>query len=253
MTVLMRLIRGELLKLRTTQVWFWLLLGAVAVSLLAVIGPLATNGVHNGNDVAQMFAAATIGDVVLYVLGVLGITTEFRYQTITPTLLQTPSRWLLVGAKMITYAVVGAIYAAICLAMQLAVAVPWLNAKGVPYSLGSDHIPQTLIGVFITLALYGIIGLGFGALLKNQIVAVTVGVIFLVALQNLLLAIPGVKHAFPYMPGGAARAITSFGSDNARVNGVHLLSVGGGIVVLVLWAFVPALVGASYTLNRDIT
>jgi ABC-2 type transport system permease protein len=230
-----RLIRAEFLKLRSTQVWFWLLLAAVALSALFVIGPLASRGdIRTGSDVADMFASASIGYVVIFVLGVLGVTTEFRYQTITATVLATPSRWTLITAKMISYAILGLLYAAVCLIVQLAIAIPWLSAKNVHYSLSSDHIPHALIGVFVVLALFGIIGLGAGALLKNQIVAVTVGVIFLVALQNIFLAIPGVKHAYPYLPGGAVNAIVRVGASSDDYNGVHVLSTAGGVVMLLL-------------------
>jgi ABC-2 type transport system permease protein len=248
-----RLIRAELLKLRTTQVWFWLLIAALAISALFVVGPLASNQIHTSRDVADMFSNAGIAYVLTFVLGVLGVTTEFRYQTITPTLLATPSRWTLVTAKMITYAILGVLYAAACVLIELLIAVPWLSAKGIDYSLGSNGVPHALISVFVVLALFGIIGLGVGALLKNQIVAVTVGIVFLVVLQNILVAIPGVKHVYPYLPGGAAASIATVAGDNRSINGVGLLPTAGGVVVLLLWAIVPAVIGASFTLNRDIT
>jgi ABC-2 type transport system permease protein len=190
--------------------------------------------------------------VAVFVLGVLGVTTEFRYQTITPTVLGTPNRWALITAKMITYAVLGAVYAAICLLVQLAIALPWLSAKNIDVSLGSDHMPRALGGVFAVVALFGIVGLGVGALLRNQIVAVTLGVIFLLVLQNLLVVIPGVKHVFPFLPGGAVASILTITGDRTA-NGVELLSPGGGVVVLLAWAFIPAILGASITMNRDIT
>jgi ABC-2 type transport system permease protein len=248
-----RLIRAELLKLRTTQVWFWLLIAALAISALFVVGPLASNNIHTSRDVADMFSNAGIAYVLTFVLGVLGVTTEFRYQTITPTLLATPSRWTLVTAKMITYAILGVLYAAACVIIELLIAVPWLNAKGIDYSLGSNGVPHALISVFVVLALFGIIGLGVGALVKNQIVAVTVGIVFLVVLQNILVAIPGVKHVYPYLPGGAAASIATVAGDDRSVNGIGLLPTAGGVVVLLLWAIVPAVIGASFTLNRDIT
>jgi ABC-2 type transport system permease protein len=247
-----RLIRAEFLKLRTTQVWFWLLLAAVAIAGLFVIAPLASNGVQNIDDVADMFASSGTAYIPVFVLGVLSVTTEFRYQTITPTVLATPSRWALITAKMITYALVGAVYAAICLLVQLAIAVPWLSSKGIHVSLGSDHLPRALGGVFAVVALFGIVGLGAGALLRNQIVAVTVGVIFLLVLQNLLLIIPVVKHAFPFMPGGGVASILTITGDRTA-NDVQLLSPAGGVLVLLGWAFVPAILGASITMNRDIT
>jgi ABC-2 type transport system permease protein len=250
---MIRLVQAEILKLRTTQVWFWMLAAAVAISALLVIAPIASNDIHDGQDVAGMFGSAALAYLVIFVLGVLGVTTEFRYQTITPTVLQTPSRWAIVTSKMITYALVGVVYSAICLLIQLAIAVPWLNAKNVDYSLGSDGVPHALAGVFVVLALFGIVGLGIGALVRNQIVAVSVGVIFLLVLENIFVAIPGVKHVYPYLPGAAARAIVDVTARDETVNGITLLTTTGGVIVLLLWAFVPAILGAAYSMNRDIT
>jgi ABC-2 type transport system permease protein len=250
---MIRLVRAEFLKLRTTQVWFWMLMGTIAVSGLLVVGQIAPrDGVRTSDKVPELFASSSTAYLVVFVLGVLGITTEFRYQTITPTVLQTPSRWAIITAKMIAYAVAGAVYAAVAVATQLAVAVPWLKAKNVTVDFGNADVRHTIIGVFAVVALFGIVGLGVGALLRNQIVAVTLGVIFLLVLQNLLVVIPGVKHVFPFLPGGAVASILTITGDRTA-NGVELLSPGGGVVVLLAWAFIPAILGASITMNRDIT
>ena len=248
------LIRAEFIKLRTTQVWFWLLLAILAITAAITIGLCAShNGVKNSHDFAEMIMASQISFIVVFVLGILGVTTEFRYQTITPTVLATPSRWALVTAKMITYTILGAAYAAASLAIQLAIAVPWLRAKGVDFSLGESQVPRAMILVFCVVAFYGVIGLGWGALLRNQIVAVTVGIIFLLAIQHLLLAIPGVKHVYPYLPDGATQAILHLHGDDTSFNGVTLLQLPAGFIVLLLWAFIPAILGAGITMNRDIT
>lgn len=250
---MIRLIRAELLKLRSTQVWFWLLLGTLAIAALFVIGPLASSGgITSASDVPDIFIASSNTYLLVFVLGVLGVTTEFRYQTITPTLLQTPSRWAVVTSKMITYALLGVLYAAAAVILQLVIAVPWLAAKNIDVDWVGGAVRHDIIGIFGVLALFGIVGLGIGALLKNQIVAVVMGVIFLLVLQNIVSAIPGVKTVFPYLPGGAVDAIMVTGTDRT-INDVNLLPTWGGVVVLLLWAFVPALAGASFTLNRDIT
>ncbi len=251
---MIRLIRAEFLKLRTTQVWFWLLLGVVAVSALLIVAQLApSDGVQNVSDVPDMFASSSTAYIVVFTLGVLGVTTEFRYQTITATLLITPSRWAVVTAKMITYAILGVLYALVGVVTQLIVAVPWLSAKGIDVDYGSSDVVHAIVGVFAVVALFGIVGLGVGALLRNQIVAVVVGIIFLLVLQNILLAIPGVKKVWPYTPNGATQAILHTTGSSEVTDGVHLLSAGGGVVVLLLWAFVPAILGAAITMNRDIT
>jgi ABC-2 type transport system permease protein len=252
---MIRLIKGEFLKLRTTQVWFWMLMATIAVgALLAVAQVAPSDGIRTPEQVPDLFAgfAASPGYVILFTLGALGVTTEFRYQTITPTVLQTPSRWAIVTAKMITYAIVGVVYAVVALVSEAVVGVPWLNAKGVDIQWGDKDVRHAIIGTFVVLALFAIIGLGVGALLRNQIVAIVVGIVFLVLIENILLAIPVIKHLWPYTPNGATQAILyTHGSNEA--NGVHLLSTAGGVIVLLLWAFIPAIVGAAFSMNRDIT
>ncbi len=248
---MIRLVRAELVKLRTTQVWFWLLLASLAVSVLAAVAGLASDEVRKPADVATIFANANGGLAVAFVLGILGITTEFRYQTFTSTVLATPSRWAIVSAKLLTYALVGAAYAAIGIAVQLAIAVPWLSSKGIDLELGGDVAHATL-GLVLVFALFAVMGVGTGALLRNQVLAISVGLVFLLVINNLLGAIPGVKSAFPYTPEGAMIAII-YPAGNNGPEGVDLLSTVGGVIVLMLWALIPAALGAAVTLNRDIT
>jgi hypothetical protein len=190
---------------------------------------------------------------VVFVLGVLGVTTEFRYQTITPTVLTTPSRWALITAKMICYALTGALFALVCTVVQVLIAIPWLSAKGVHYSFGGDHILNALVAVFLAMVLMGLLGMGFGALVKNQIVAVSVGVIWLLILNQVLVVIPGVRVIYPYTPGGAGNALTTVTGSRHITDHVQLLPQAGGAVVLILWAVIAAVIGASLTMNRDIT
>jgi ABC-2 type transport system permease protein len=249
---MIRLVRAEFIKLRTTQVWFWLLVAVLAICVLVVLGSfLSAGAVTSKTDVPDVFASTNSASIAVFVLGVLGVTTEFRYQTITPTVLVTPSRWTLITAKMIAYALIGVAYALACVLVELAMVLPWLSARGISFDLGDPDLRRAIFGLFLVLALYGIVGLGVGALLRNQIVAVTVGVIFLLILENILLAIPGVRHAWPYLPAGAVAAILSHAREEQDV--VTILTPLGGVIVLVLWAFVPAIIGAAFTMNRDIT
>jgi ABC-2 type transport system permease protein len=253
---MIRLIRAEFLKLRTTQVWFWLLLGTIAVGALIAVASIApSDGIRSEQQVPDVFAgfASSPGYILVFVLGVLGVTTEFRYQTITPTVLQTPNRWAIVTAKMVTYTVTGAVYALFALLAEAAVGMPWLSARNLPVHLSESHVQHAIVATFGVIALYGIIGLGVGALLRNQIVAVVVGIVFLLVLENILLAIPVVKHAWPYTPEGAKAAILYTNGDNSPVDGVTLLGTWTGVLVLLLWSFVPAVIGAAISMNRDIT
>lgn len=248
---MINLIRAELRKLLSTQVWFWMLVLSVAITaLLVVVGFLNSSDIAN-SDVKDIFTTGLTSYIAAFVLGILGVTTEFRYQTITPTLLTTPSRWTLMAAKFLTYVVVGATMALACILTTLVIAVPWLSTRHVSYSFFGDGVAQRIIEVASIVGLFALIGLGFGAAVRNQIVAVTVGIVYLLVIENLLRVIPGVRHAYPYLPGGGIQAIIN--PSDVNDGGVHILGAAGGYAVLLLWAGVLTAVGAIYTLNRDIT
>lgn len=247
---MIRLFRAELIKLRTTQVWFWLLVATLGLGALTIIGPIASNRDLASSDVPQLFGNAATAYIAVFVLGVLILTTEYRYQTITPTLLTTPRRWQVVLAKGLTMVVVGAVYALATVLIQVAIGIPWLAARGVDIAAtGPDGVVVPVVKAFVVVVLYGLLGFGFGALARNQIVGVVVGVIYVVVLENLVVAIPGVKHAFPYLPGGGAAAI----GGTERINGVDLLPLWGGVAILVGWTVVLVVAGLSTSLRRDIT
>jgi hypothetical protein len=251
--MMLRLVRAEFLKLRSTQVWFWLLLASIALTLLGTIGQIAGS---NGDadlqaHVRDVFTSASGAYIALFVLGVLAVTTEYRYQTITPTVLATPSRWSIVGAKAIAYLLTGIAYGAVCLAVEFAVAVPWLHSRNIHAPL-ADQL-GAVAAVFGVVALMSLVGLGAGALMKNQIVAVSVGLVVLIVLENLIAAIPKVRHIWPYLPSGAITAMVTSTHADRRPHDLHLLPVWGGTLTLVVWALVMAGLGATITMRRDIT
>ena len=249
---MINLIRAEFRKLTSTQVWFWMFLLALGLTALFVIGPIASSSTASlQDDVRGVFLAPVAAYVGSFVLGVLGVTTEFRYQTITPTLLATPSRWTLMTAKMISYLLIGAIYAGTCVITTVAIAVPWLNAKGVDFSFGGDDIWGALFGVFAAVVLFSLLGLGFGALVRNQVVAVSVGVIWVLLAERLIFSIPGIRVLRPYLPVGGLDAITSPHEDVG--GGVELLGTAAGMAVILVWALIFAIGGAAFSMNRDIT
>ncbi len=247
------LVRAEFRKLFTTQVWFWLLLVSLGLTALNVLGSIlgSNNFQDEINNVHEILASARSAGVAAFVLGALSVTTEFRYQTITPTVLATPSRWTLITAKITSSVIMGIIYAFACSVICLAMALPWLSSDGISSPLSGNW--SAVIEAFVVVALYALLGLGAGALLKNQIVAVVVGLIFLVVIQNIVVAIPGVKHAYPYLPAGLENSIVLGAHADRTVNDVHLLPVWGGVVGFLIWGVGMAVLGAGITMNRDIT
>jgi len=250
---MINLVRAEFRKVFSTQVWFWMLVLSLGLTAAGVAIPIGTSdNVDVQEHVRDILTTVAIvpSYVPLFVLGVLSVTTEYRYQTITPTVLATPSRARLVTAKLVSTALLGIGYAVLCVALDLAIALPWLSARNITIDL-SGHL-GAILGVFLVLVLFALVGLGAGALLKNQVVAVSVGVAFVLIIDHIVVGIPGAKHVYPYLLSGATDAITNSATERT-VNGVQLLSPAAGALVLVVWGVVMAGFGVTVTMNRDIT
>jgi hypothetical protein len=75
-----------------------------------------------------------------------------------------------------------------------------------------------MAGLVLAFALFAIMGIGIGALLRNQMLATSLGLVFLLVINNLIAAIPRVRAAYPYTPAGAMIAIVyPPGSNSAPV------------------------------------
>lgn len=253
---MINLVRSEVLKIRSTQVWFWMLLLSSAFTALGTIGNVvnAVNDYDNGApvDYYGVFTQSQGAGVALLVLGLLGLTTEFRHKTITPTLLATPNRWLLLAGKAASYAVFAIVYALICVVLNFAIAIIWLSAEGVPLDYGHG-VPGGVGKAFVTLVLTGMFGLGLGALLRNQAAAMVFGIVYFFILDNVLNFVPWIRKGYAYTPGGAIKAFNSNGNVEGMPHDVHLLAAAAGGVLFVIWSLALLVIGGRLSLSRDIS
>jgi ABC-2 type transport system permease protein len=248
------LVRSELRKLTTTRLWLWMLVLGLAMTgatTSAAIGfadpgPLSLQTAAGQRTV---FAQATATLVVSGILGIIAVTGEFTHQTATPTFLATPSRGRVVGAKLCTNAVVGLGYAAACTAVVLAVALPWLAAKDVEIVLSGTDLARTLGGVALEVALYAVLGVGLGCLMRNQIAAIVGFVVYIFVLGPILSGVDATSEVAQYLPYQAGNAL---GRLTSSVDDAMLGQAAGGLVLLA-WALAFAAVGTRVAVRRDIT
>ena len=249
------LVRAELRKLFTTKLWWGMLIGAVAFTTVGVVATLASAGTEQSGlpplnapeTQRQVFGASGAALIFIMIVGIIGVTTEYRHFTSRPTFLFEPRRGRVILAKIVTYAGLGLLYSVICAAVAVAIALPWLHAKGVAVSLGDNGIPRTLGGTVAVVAIYGIVGVGVGVLVRNQVVAVISMLAYTFVLEPLIRIIPVVKHVYKFLPGGASDALT-----NANAQAQDLLAGWSAGVVLACWGLLFALLGALFTVRRDV-
>ncbi len=264
----MNLVRAELLKIRTTRMWWGLLIGAVvfaalAASISAAVAGSAQAGAPGQNpamtfqldDPAMLRSIYSQGFSGAYlfamILGIVGMTGEYRHQTITPTFLATPRRGRVVLAKIVTYAGMGVFYGVVATVAAVAAGGVVILFRGYDLGLTGNAVPQTLALCILAVAVWAVFGLGLGTLIKNQIAAimVAVGSIFVVeTLITLGLNYLEAGEVAQFLPSSASSAIVQ-----PIDQGIDLLPWWGGALVLTLYGLVFAGIGAALTMHRDIT
>ena len=247
-------LRAEVRKLTTTQVWVWMILLAVGLTLLVTCLTSAFAEPDAGGEPieAVLNAAVSFGYVIAAVLGVIGITGEYRHLTATPTFLSVPRRGTVIGAKLALHFVTGLVLGVLCIGAALAVGVPWMSARGMEVDVGSDSTVRIIVGGMVTVAIFGIIGVGVGALLRNQVAAVVGLIIYLFLIEGILSAIPKVQEAYPYLPGGAAAGLIRTEDPNVQ-SPVELLEPWQGGLLLLAYGLIFAILGSLLTVRRDVT
>jgi len=249
------LVRAELLKLRTVALPFWLLLTTLGFVLLSVVATVLTAGMAGSpfqrDDpqlLARAVASASAGNVIVLVLGILALTQEFRFGTATPSFLVTPRRGAVLAAKLGAVALVGLVFAIVSIVFALGVSWLLITLRG-DRPVFDATVVEVLLGVGLVLALYGPIGVGVGALVRNQIAAVVAALAWTFIAEQLLVGL--LPEVGRWTPGGASAAVLQLG-DAATTRG-DLLPVWGGALLLAAYAVVLSVVAARVTLRRDLT
>ncbi len=265
---MIRLLHAELLKLRSTRTAWGLLIGLVpyvalnafaqfAQSAFAGSRPAGTPGpppLTDPQTIRGVLSGALSARTLLLVLGILMITTEYRHQTATPTFLAAPRRSMVVGAKLLAATVVGVLYGIVAVLVAIVTGYICYAAKGETFTVGVDKAPQAIIGIIGVIAVYTVIGIGVGTLIKNQVGAILAALGWTLAGESITTFLLTLWHnngdkIYRWFPGNAASAIT----EQFLGGGVRLLAPWAGALVLIAYGLVFAALGSVLTLRRDVT
>ncbi len=257
-----RALRAEVLKIRTTRLWWGLLIGLAVLVVLntALIAAFAGSDTGPGGptlpglDTADGFRSALSsgfqsGYLLAAVLGTIIGATDNRHRTATQTFLATPSRARVVVAKMLAGAAYGLVYALVTQLVSLVVVSIVAAIRGSGTQLGDTSVLRSLLLGVPGIMVWCVIGVSLGVLLRNQVAAilVAVGVIYLVdSLLSLALNALHADQVVKFTPNNASTAIVE------GFTGFSLLPWWGGVLVLLGYSAVIAGLGWWLSLRRDI-
>jgi ABC-2 type transport system permease protein len=239
----------------------------------------------------DVFSVLDNSRLLALVLGVLVITGEYRHKTVTPTFLAEPRRSRVVGAKLGTGFVGGLALGVVTMLVGLVIGLILVgvgvhscltfSAVGGQHVIGGHVIglyqgmsqtachaqhgtyfaasahdmwhewSRILPGVILGTGLFAILGLGLGALLKNQVVSLVVGLLFILVVETIIGAVwPTVGE---YLPGQAATALENAARTGLTTTSSQLLPWWGGAIMLLIYGVALAFVGSITTLRTDVT
>ncbi len=246
--MILRQLRSELLKLRTTRT-FWALVGtAVGLVVLITVLTLALDTkLNTEGDVRGVLSTAGASGLLLLVLGAVFSAGEYRHGTIAWTLLVTPNRLRVMVAQALACAVAGAVVGVGIAALTAAIALPWLAAKDAA-SLSTGQLVGVFAGGALYTALAAALGAGMGAVLRNQVVAIVLVLVILFVVDPAIAAL--VEGYDRYSLSGLEAALIGGTAEESRVDELPPFWLAA-----LLWAaYTAVLVGAATVLTsrRDI-
>jgi ABC-2 type transport system permease protein len=240
------LISAEALKLRT------LLLPRLVLVLAALGGGFILFAVV---QIAQDENTATVSTTDLatapaqplwflaVIVAVLAAAGEFQHRTIHNTLLQAPRRRRLIAAKAIVAAGYGATVTLIGTASALIVGVLSLRAEHMPVGSFDADMWLRLAGSVTIGAMWAVLALGLGMLVRNSTVALVTVLLWKFVLEGMLPIVARSEEVRAWLPSGAADALL-FGRTG-------LLEPWAGGLLFAGYAAVVVLAGAVLFTLRD--
>jgi ABC-2 type transport system permease protein len=244
-------LRSELLKQRTTRttgaLLLWMLVLIVIIVLLHSFGLDAATLRGAANQPKVYGWGTSIGALFAALLGTLSVTSEIRTGTIRPTLLATPNRTLVIGAKMIAAAIGGASVGLIAEALVSVIASAAFAIRGIPVALTAGDFARMLAGGAAAAALWAGIGTGIGAIARSQVGAVVGLCVWLLLIETVLAGeVPSVGK---YTPGASAGALAGMLQS---ATSLKLVTPVLGAILLAAYTALAVSAGAFTTEKRDV-
>ncbi|MGW1062008.1 ABC transporter permease [Micromonospora rubida] len=274
----MNLVRSELIKIRTTSTWW--IFGLISLPLWALtllINWLQTDALAGGGledvpaDQAGQIQAMQSADslaaniytngqffglLIVMLLGIIVVTSEFFHQTVTTTFLTVPHRTAVMMAKLVASAVLAMLFWLVTTALNLVFGALILNSVDIGAQLGSGAVWRAVGLNALAYLLWSVLGVGIGVLIRSQIGATVTGI---------LLYLGGSIGAIAVLSILAARygewinklqvAVPSLASS-LMVSGAEIPGNPprwAGAAVLIGYAVLAGLIGALTMRRRDIS
>jgi ABC-2 type transport system permease protein len=252
---MMRLIRSEFLKLRTTRLPFLLLAGAAVLTAFMAamkawraggVGHMAIPPLDTIAGQTAVLASTDFALILALVFGAIVATAEFRHGTATATYLATPRRNRVLASKAVAAGGFGLLFGLVGGVVATAIGAGFIGAEGIDFAISAATMLEYIGGAALGSALLAVAGVGLGSLIRDQVVATIVAFAWGFVIERLLAAL--VTDAAPYLPFTAAASLAG-----VTVRDATMLSFGWSALLVLAVGVVVLAVAARTTVPRDVS
>ncbi|MGB4777691.1 ABC transporter permease subunit [Microbacterium sp.] len=248
-----RVLRSELIKLTTLRSTWWSLgvTVALAVGIALLIASASRSFQGDYPAVAVIVSPMQFTMLVAGIFGAMAVTGEYSTGMIRSTLTAEPRRGAVLIAKALTVALLLIATTVVSSLIAILATAPILGEHGIDWADAEASLVPLAYSL-VAMASFGLLGLGFGFVIRNGAgaIAATVGVLFVLPIVLSLFAIGGdswqwVVDLGQYLPMSAAQVLTTPASAQSDPD------VGTAIVSLLAWPAATLVAGWLILRTRD--
>jgi hypothetical protein len=279
-------VQAELLKLRSTRLWWLYLVGVVVITGWSLVRngasyhyelypPLnqypaderaqtAAQAVIAHTPAGQAAIAAdmvtsgqTLGVLLAMLLGILIVTNEYAHQTATATFLTNPHRGAVVAAKFVAAVTAGALFWAGSTAISLVATPFYLHSQQLTVAV-TDWVPvRSVLLNALAYVMWAALGVGLGSLFRSQVSAVVSGMLVYVGGAAAVEVIFNViYYAYPHtwVLGAPviAPAVASLVMTTPGLAFDHAPPQWAGLLVMIGYVALFTVVGVGRARHQDV-
>ena len=261
---MIRVVRAEWRKLRRPTLFFGTIGAALSftnlfTTLLYRLIDSPRGNSDPANPISREMLSSFGGSVIGFsnVAGLLGIIAycvfaaqtaqEYTYGTLRNLLVRQPGRLRLLAGKLISMKLFALLMVLISGVVSIAISYVLAPRAKVERSLwftsdGWTQITQTFVNVSISVVGFGILGMIMGLLLRSPISAISIGVIWILIIENILGAVE--SSTLDWLPGNQLNVIA--------MGGTPQVSYSHGMTLAAIYIGVGALVASILFSRRDV-
>ena len=241
-----RLFAIELRKTVDTRAGFWLL--ASSALLAVVVAGLNLAFGHARDQVFGVFFEWTVGacGVLIPVLGILAVTSEFSQRTALTTFALVPNRERVIAAKLLAGLALALASVAVCLVTSLAATalVPMVGQGEGTWDVAGSGLAAAVLFMAIWMAA----GAALGLLVMSSAPAIVLSFLIPIGIGSLASGIPGAERVLRWIDLGTANG--ELNATHPALSAQDWAQLAAGVTV---WVLVPLAIGFVRLRRREVT